>query len=123
LEVKMDWFQSKTTQIIALVGIVGTLAGFGYTGAEYVNRLENLESKIGGISEAEDNVQIIEERFASIETSVQFLEKEIDNIQVPDVTEIKTDIATIIADLQSLNSNLEKLENKLEKKDDNPLSG
>ena len=119
----MDWFQSKTTQIIALVGIVGTLAGFGYTGAEYVNRLENLESKIGGISEAEDNVQIIEERFAAIETSVQFLEKEIDNIEVPDVTEIKTDIATIIADLQSLNSNLEKLETKLEKKDDNPLSG
>tara|TARA_R110000868_G_scaffold9111_7_gene46109 strand:- start:4766 stop:5137 length:372 start_codon:yes stop_codon:yes gene_type:complete len=123
LEVKMDWFQSKTTQIIALVGIVGTLAGFGYTGAEYVNRLENLESKIGGISEAEDNVQIIEERFASIETSVQFLEKEIDNIKVPDVTEIKTDIATIIADLQSLNNNLEKLETKLEKKDDNPLNG
>ena len=119
----MDWFQSKTTQIIALVGIVGTLAGFGYTGAEYVNRLENLESKIGGISEAEDNVQIIEERFAAIETSVQFLEKEIDNIEVPDVTEIKTDIATIIADLQSLNSNLEKLETKLEKKDDNPLNG
>tara|TARA_R110000823_G_scaffold285448_1_gene403895 strand:+ start:126 stop:485 length:360 start_codon:yes stop_codon:yes gene_type:complete len=119
----MDWFQSKTTQIIALVGIVGTLAGFGYTGAEYVNRLENLESKIGGISEAEDNVQIIEERFASIETSVQFLEKEIDNIKVPDVTEIKTDIATIIADLQSLNNNLEKLETKLEKKDDNPLNG
>ena len=119
----MDWFQSKTTQIIALVGIVGTLAGFGYTGAEYVNRLENLESKIGGISEAEDNVQIIEERFASIETSVQFLEKEIDNIQVPDVTEIKTNIATIIADLQSLNNNLEKLETKIEKKDDNPLNG
>ena len=119
----MDWFQSKTTQIIALVGIVGTLAGFGYTGAEYVNRLENLESKIGGISEAEDNVQIIEERFASIETSVQFLEKEIDNIKVPVVTEIKTDIATIIADLQSLNNNLEKLETKLEKKDDNPLNG
>ena len=41
----MDWFQNKTTQIIALVGIVGTLAGFGYTGAEYVNRLENLEAK------------------------------------------------------------------------------
>ena len=115
----MDWFQSKTTQIIALVGIVGTLAGFGYTGAEYVNRLENLESKIGGISEVEDNVQIIEERFASIETSVQFLEKEIDNIKVPDVTEIKTDIATIKADLISLEKDLSKLENK----DDNPLSG
>ena len=115
----MDWFQNKTTQIIALVGIVGTLAGFGYTGAEYVNRLENLEAKIGGISEAEDNVQIIEERFASIETSVQFLEKEIDSIEVPDVTEIKTDIATIKADLESLDKRIEEI------KDDNknPLGG
>tara|TARA_Y100000593_G_C4148596_1_gene255911 strand:+ start:209 stop:556 length:348 start_codon:yes stop_codon:yes gene_type:complete len=115
----MDWLQNKTTQIIALVGIVGTLAGFGYTGAEYVNRLENLEAKIGGISEAEDNVQIIEERFASIETSVQFLEKEIDGIDVPDVTEIKTDIATIKADLESLDKQIEEI------KDDNknPLAG
>ena len=115
----MDWLQNKTTQIIALVGIVGTLAGFGYQGAEYVNRLENLEAKIGGISEAEDNVQVIEERFASIETSVQFLEKEIDGLDVPDVTDIKTDIATIKADLESLEKDL----NKLEKKDDNPLNG
>ena len=115
----MDWFQNKTTQIIALVGIVGTLAGFGYTGAEYVNRLENLEAKIGGISEAEDNVQVIEERFAGIETSVQFLEKEIDNIDVPDVTEIKTDIATIKADIESLDKRIEEV------KDDNknPLAG
>ena len=115
----MDWFQNKTTQIIALVGIVGTLAGFGYTGAEYVNRLENLEAKIGGISEAEDEMKVIEERFASIETSVQFLEKEIDSIEVPDVTEIKTDIATIKADLQSLDKRIEEI------KDDNknPLGG
>ena len=115
----MDWFQNKTTQIIALVGIVGTLAGFGYTGAEYVNRLENLEAKIGGISEAEDEMKIIEERFASIETSVQFLEKEIDNIEVPDVTEIKTDVATIKADLESLDKRIEEI------KDDNknPLGG
>ena len=46
----MDWFQNKTTQIIALVSIIGTLAGFGYTGATYVNRLENLEKKVGGIA-------------------------------------------------------------------------
>ena len=114
----MDWFQNKTTQIIALVGIVGTLAGFGYTGAEYVNRLENLEAKIGGVDEAEDEMKIIEERFASIETSVQFLEKEIDSIEVPNVTEIKVDISTIKADLESFDKQIEEIkdENK------NPLA-
>jgi len=115
----MDWSQSKTTQMIALAGIVSTLAGFGYTGATYVNRIANLEAKIGGIGDTESAQQVIEERFAAIETSVQFLEKSIDSIDVPDVTEIKTDIATIKADLESLDSNLTKLENK----NDNPLNG
>jgi uncharacterized coiled-coil protein SlyX len=119
----MDWFQSKTTQIITLVSIIGTLVGFGVTGGSYINRLENLEVKIGGLGETESEMKVIEERFASIETSVQFLEKEIDNISVPDVTEIKTDIATIKADLQSLDSNLSKVEDKLDKKDSNPLNG
>jgi peptidoglycan hydrolase CwlO-like protein len=115
----MDWFQNKTTQIIALVSIIGTFIGFGVTGGSYINRLENLEAKIGGINEAEDNVQVIEERFASIETSVQFLEKAVDSIDVPDVTEIKTDIATIKADLESLDKQIEEI------KDDNknPLAG
>ena len=113
----MNWFENKTTQIIALVGIVTTLAGFGYQGAQYVNRLDNLEAQIGGIGDTENAQKIIEERFASIETSVKFLEKEIDNIEVPDVTEIKTDIATIKADLQSLDRDVKKLEAG------NPLAG
>ena len=54
----MDWFQSKAAQIIALVSIIGTLAGFGYTGATYINRLENLENKIGGVDEAEDMMNL-----------------------------------------------------------------
>tara|TARA_R110002020_G_scaffold162547_3_gene348266 strand:+ start:1046 stop:1393 length:348 start_codon:yes stop_codon:yes gene_type:complete len=115
----MNWFENKTTQLIALAGIVTTLAGFGYQGAQYVNRLDNLEAQIGGIGDTENAQKIIEERFASIETSVQFLEKQIDGISVPDVTEIKTDIATIKADLQSLDRDIKKLENK----DDNPLNG
>ena len=115
----MNWFENKTTQLIALAGIVTTLAGFGYTGATYVNRIDNLEAQIGGIGDTESAQQLIEERFASIETSVKFLEKEIDSVEVPDVIEIKTDIATIKADLQGL----DKAINKLENKDDNPLNG
>ena len=113
----MNWFENKTTQLIALAGIVTTLAGFGYTGATYVNRIDNLEAQIGGIGDTESAQKIIEERFASIETSVKFLEKEIDNIAVPDVTEIKTDIATIKADLQNLDRDIKKLETG------NPLAG
>ena len=41
----MEWFKSKAGQLIALATIVSTLAGFGYAGAGYVNRLENLENK------------------------------------------------------------------------------
>ena len=113
----MNWFENKTTQLIALAGIVTTLAGFGSQGAQYVNRLDNLEAQIGGIGDTEQAQKIIEERFASIETSVKFLEKEIDNVEVPDVTEIKTDIATIKADLQSLEKSISKLETG------NPLAG
>ena len=60
----MDWLQSKTTQVIALVGIVSTLAGFGYTGATYVNRITNLEAKIGGIGDTKQAQKAIKERFA-----------------------------------------------------------
>tara|TARA_R110000803_G_scaffold203465_1_gene269048 strand:+ start:173 stop:514 length:342 start_codon:yes stop_codon:yes gene_type:complete len=113
----MNWFENKTTQLIALAGIVTTLAGFGYTGATYVNRIDNLEAQIGGIGDTEQAQKVIEERFAAIETSVKFLEKEIDSVEVPDVTEIKTDIATIKADLQGLEKSINKLDNK------NPLAG
>ena len=106
----MDWFQNKTTQLIALVSIVGTLAGFGYTGATYVNRLENLEAKIGGLGETEDAQQAIEERFASIETQVEYLEKQINSIKIPDNSNMQASIASLTSDVERIWFELDKLE-------------
>ena len=121
----MDWFQSKTTQLIALAGIVSTLAGFGYQGATYINRIENLENKIATLGATEDAQTAIEERFASIETSVNFINKTIDGSIVPDVKDngemiqvIEVDLSTMETRIQSLGNQVERLENK----DDNPLA-
>tara|TARA_R110000787_G_scaffold121798_1_gene232692 strand:+ start:2471 stop:2818 length:348 start_codon:yes stop_codon:yes gene_type:complete len=113
----MEWFENKTTQIIALVGIVGTLAGFGYTGATYVNRLENLEAQIGGISDTETAQQVIEERFVAIETSVEYMNKSIDGIVIPDNSELKTSIATLSQSVARIQVDLKELENS----EKNPL--
>ena len=106
----MDWFQNKTTQIIALVSIVGTLAGFGYTGATYVNRLENLEAKIGGLGETEDAQQAIDERFAGIETQVTYLEKQINSIKIPDNSDTQASVASLTSDVERIWIELDKLE-------------
>ena len=106
----MDWFENKTTQLIALVSIVGTLAGFGYTGATYVNRLENLEAKIGGVEDTENAQQVIEERFAAIETSVEYINKSIDSLDIPDDSKMQASIATLTNDVERLWIEIEKLE-------------
>ena len=105
----MEFFQKKTGQVIALVTIIGTLAGFGYTGATYVNRLENLEKKIGGIAETEDNTQDLEKRFAGIETSIEYINKSIDEgisvslkTQAAELVIVKTAVATLKADVTNL---------------------
>ena len=115
----MEFFQNKTTQLIALVSIIGTLAGFGYTGATYVNRLENLEAKIGGISEAEDMAQAIENRMEAIETSIEFINKSIDEGINPSFKAQSADITELKASVSVLNVQVERLKEEVE--DDNPL--
>ena len=120
----MEWFENKTTQLIALVSIVGTLAGFGYTGATYVNRLENLETKIKKTQETDDGLGEIEKRFESVESTLTYVDKTLDDVLVridfneKDIVNIKTDLATLKADLSSVKSDVQSLkeENK------NPLA-
>ena len=117
----MEWFKSKGGQVIALATIVSTLAGFGYAGAGYVNRLENLEKKIGGLGETEDAQQLIEQRFTGIETSVEYLEKEIDGIKIPDVSILKAQLEGLSVAVRKSEEDISKLENQMDS-NKNPLA-
>ena len=106
----MDWFKGKIGQIIALASIVGTLAGFGYTGATYVNRIENLEKKIGTLVETEDAQQAIEERFAGIATSVPFINKTIDESLLLWIKEAQDNGSAIQVTVGKLESDIENID-------------
>ena len=121
----MEWFKSKGGQIIALATIVSTLAGFGYAGAGYVNRLENLEKKIGGIGETEDAQQEIEQRFAGIETSVEYINKTIDEDLIISLKSQASTVSSLKAELSGLSISVKELEkdiDKLEEGNKNPLA-
>ena len=121
----MEWFKSKGGQVIALVTIVSTLAGFGYAGAGYVNRIENLEKKVVGITTTKSGLQDIEKRFETINTSITYINKSIDE-------GINLSLRTQAASINSLKAQLEGLSvavraiekdvDKLEDKSSNPLA-
>tara|TARA_R110002124_G_scaffold103642_1_gene252891 strand:- start:440 stop:841 length:402 start_codon:yes stop_codon:yes gene_type:complete len=125
-ENNMNWLQNKTTQFIALAGIIGTLAGFGYTGATYVNRIENLEAKARQAKETEQGVDEVINRIEALETSVSYINKTIDETilikidsQSNKVEAIKSDMSGMKADIESVKTDIKifKEENK------NPLAG
>jgi len=132
----MDWFKGKMGQIIALVSIVGTLAGFGYTGATYVNRLENLESKMAKyVDEADslaDQMTDLDKQVVAVGEQIKSL-----NIDTEDLTPIKNDIVTLqtsiagidIVALQTsiaaINASIDSMYDdvkSLKNKNDNPLA-
>ena len=122
----MNWFENKTTQFIALAGIIGTLAGFGYTGATYVNRIDNLETKAQQAKETEQGVDEVINRIKALETSVSYMNKTIDETilikidsQSNKVEAIKSDMSGMKADIESVKTDIKifKEENK------NPLAG
>ena len=121
----MEWFKSKGGQVIALVTIVSTLAGFGYAGAGYVNRLENLETKVTGIATTKSGLQDIEKRFEAINTSITYINKSIDEGINFSLKAHAVSINSIKAQLEGLSVSIKALEKdveKLEKTSDNPLA-
>ena len=125
----MKWFKGKAGQLIALASIVGILAGFGYTGATYVNKIEDLEAKVTAINKTIDESLLLwlreaEESISVIEVSVGKLQSKVDTI--PDLSPVEGNISVIRVDLGKIESNLDSLEKQLEKledKDANPLAG
>ena len=127
----MDWFKSKGGQVIALVTIIGTLAGFGYTGATYVNRIENLEAKVVTITTTKSGLQDIEKRFEGIETSVEYINKSLDSENTGLISKIDTNdesISLVKSQLEGLSvavrkseEDIVRLENQIEG-NKNPLA-
>ena len=124
----MEWFENKTTQIIALVTIIGTLAGFGYTGATYVNRIENLERKVEKTKETDDGLGEIEKRFETLETSIEYINKNLDNESTGVIAKIDNNnesISSLKSQLSGLSIAVKALEkdvDKLEDSNTNPLA-
>ena len=120
----MEWFENKTTQLIALAGIVSTLAGFGYTGATYVNRIENLESKmtryINEIDALADQVVDLEKQVVAVDEQIKSL-----NIETQDLSPIKEDIVALQTSVAGINASVDSMYDdvrSLKNMNDNPLA-
>ena len=114
----MEWFQGRAAQLVAFVSIVGTLAGFGYTGATYVNRIENLEKKISMLGATEDAQNAIEERFSAIETSVEYINKTIDDSILITIKQQGEITKVLEIDVSTMDTRVENLEDRMDRAED-----
>jgi putative cell wall-binding protein len=114
----MNWFENKTTQLIALAGIVTTLAGFGYQGATYVNRIENLEAQ-ASVSYEED--------INSLVTQISVMEQKLKKLEQINILEgvvnQNTNNWSILKEqYMNLQKDVQKIESKINE-EKNPLAG
>ena len=84
--------------------------------------IKEIRRRRNGSRDNENEVQIIEERFVAIETSVEFLQKEIDGIEIPNVSEIESELAAMKVQLSDSKEDIQELKEKLKDLDKNPLA-
>lgn len=117
----MNFLESKLAQLVALGTLLATIAGVGYAGAGYVQRLETLESQTA-VSYEED-INAIQAELLVINEKLQKLE--LIKVLEDNVTQNNKDWALLKEQHMNSKENLEKqiknLESKLEK-DKNPLA-
>ena len=114
----MNWFENKTTQLIALAGIVTTLAGFGYQGATYVNRIENLEAQ-ASVSYEED-INSLVTQISVMEQKLKKLEQV--NILEGAVNQNTNNWSILKEQYMNLQKDVQKIESKINE-EKNPLAG
>jgi hypothetical protein len=117
----MNFLESKLAQLVALGTLLATIAGVGYAGAGYVQRLEALESQ-SAVSYEEDinslkaEMLVINEKLGKLELLGKIEESVNQNNK--DWAILKEQYMNSKNDLEKQIENLEK---KLEK-DKNPLA-
>ena len=113
MEEIMEWLNNRLGQIIAGVTVAGTLAGFGYEGAQTINRIDNLESTTNDYITAVDSIA---DSMADIEKKMVVLDEQMKGLKIHDHDSV--DLSGIKEDIAGLKATVDSLKNK----DSNPLA-
>ena len=117
----MNFLESKLAQLVALGTLLATIAGVGYAGAGYVQRIEALESQTAvsyeeDINSIKSEILVVNEKLQKLD-QVTLLQNSVNNNE-KDISLLKQEISSARENLENKISNLEK---KLEE-DKNPLA-